>query len=90
MHQTHGRLMHRHTQQVFLLPTTQCSQDSLILFSAHTFIFSTSPVFLSEACAIAPAVFGSPPSAFPFHGADPPAPSSWPHCHPESPDQIPP
>lgn len=53
-------------------------------------IYSISPVFLSEACAIAPVVFASPPSAFPFRDADPPAPLSWPHCRPESPDQIPP
>lgn len=49
-----------------------------------------SPVSLYEAFAAVPAASGSPPAAFPFHAADPQAPSSSPHCHPVSPDQIPP
>ncbi len=53
-------------------------------------IYSISPVFLSEVSALAPVVFGSPPSALLYRDADPPALESWPRCRPECQDQIPP
>lgn len=64
--------------------------EFILPVSTLSAIYSISPVFLSEVCALAPVVFVSPPSAIPYRDADPPALEPWPRCRPECPDQIPP